>query len=148
MIYTEELGLVRLRIAQPAIESFAVAVLHGLFGRYVVPIHLPGIQGGTADPLPATGLCGFGTRLLLPQDNFDLFMSGPLVGPNSSVGRASYRGSQQLATMRRVVDALLERVARRFEVFSCGSDVGAAYEAIAKDGPSPPSLRWAVSEGK
>jgi len=89
MIDAEEEGFVEQFVAHPAVESLAIAVLHRLAGRDMVPLHL---RQTSAVFAPAS--CSRRIAMICPSVNFDLFMSGPLLGPDTGISWASCRRSQ------------------------------------------------------
>ncbi|MEO0487556.1 MAG: hypothetical protein AAF092_16755 [Pseudomonadota bacterium] len=76
-------------------------------------------------------------------------------GPKAPVSGVLYRGVQiesrwavmaELDTMRRIIVAMPELMARRLESFSCDSNAGACYTVTVRPGLYVPDLRWAIAD--
>ncbi|MDF1872005.1 hypothetical protein [Vannielia sp.] len=76
-------------------------------------------------------------------------------GPKAPVSSFRYRGVQiesrwavmaELDTMRRIIDAMPELMARRLETIWCDSNAGACYTVTVRPGLWLPDLRWAIAD--
>lgn len=76
-------------------------------------------------------------------------------GPKAPVSGFLYRGVQiesrwaviaELDTMRRIINAMPELMARRLETIWCDSNAGACYTVTVRPSLYIPDLRWAISE--
>ncbi|PTW47809.1 hypothetical protein [Rhodovulum kholense] len=75
--------------------------------------------------------------------------------PKAPVSCFRYRGVQiesrravmaELDTMRRIIDAMPELMARRLETIWCDSNAGACYTVTIQPGLFVPDLRWAIAD--
>lgn len=76
-------------------------------------------------------------------------------GSKAPVSGFCYRGVKiesrwsvlaELDTMRRIIDAMPELMARRLESIWCDSNAGACYKVLVRPGLWVPSLRWAIAD--
>ncbi|WP_170377588.1 hypothetical protein [Ruegeria atlantica] len=76
-------------------------------------------------------------------------------GPKAPVSSFRYRGVQiesrwavlaELETMRRIIDAMPELMARRLEAIWCDSNAGSCYTFSVRSNLWVPELRWAISD--
>ena len=76
-------------------------------------------------------------------------------GPKAPVSGYPYRGVQiesrwavmaELDTMRRIIDAMPELMARRLETIWCDSKAGACYTVTIRPGLFVPDLRWTIAD--
>lgn len=76
-------------------------------------------------------------------------------GPKAPISGFRYRGVQiesrwaviaELDTMRRIIDAMPELMARRLETIWCDSNAGACYTVTVRPSLYIPDLRWAIGE--
>lgn len=76
-------------------------------------------------------------------------------GPKAPVLGFRYRGVQiesrwavraELDTMRRIIDAMPELMARRLASIWCNSNAGACYTVTVRPGLWVPDLRWAIAD--
>lgn len=77
------------------------------------------------------------------------------VGPKAPVSGFRYRGVQiesrlavmaELDSMRRIIDAMPELMARRLETIWCDSNAGACYTVTVRPGLWVHDLRWAIAD--
>lgn len=96
----------------------------------------------------------------LPPETAELIqrqyvMDNANAGPKAPVSGFCYRGVQiesrwavlaELDTMRRIIDAMPELMARRLEAIWCDSNAGACYTFTVRPSLWAPDLRWAIGE--
>lgn len=91
------------------------------------------------------------TALILRQYDIDRADAGP----KARVLGFSYRGVQiesrwavlaELDTMRRIIDAMPELMARRLEAIWCDSNAGSCYTVTVRPRLWVPDLRWAIAD--
>lgn len=89
----------------------------------------------------------------LIQRQFDIDRAD--AGQKAPVSGFRYRGVQiesrwavmaELDTLRRIVDAMPELMARRLETIWCDSNAGACYTVTVRPGLWVPDLRWAIAD--